>query len=140
MNILYGTYALISRSLFLACFPIFWLYTRFKGQYGEELKERFGYIDSGITKYLTGSPRIWIHAVSLGEIKAAESIINSLRSIIPGCSIILSTTTRHGRDLAKNIFRDKVPVFYPPIDFIHSVRKALNNLRPAVLVLLETEI
>jgi len=140
MNILYGTYALISRSLFLACFPIFWLYTRFKGQYGEGLKERFGYIDSGITKYLTGSPRIWIHAVSLGEIKAAESIINSLRSIIPGCSIILSTTTRHGRDLAKNIFRDKVPVFYPPIDFIPSVRKALNNLRPDVLVLLETEI
>ena len=140
MNILYGTYALISRGLFFACFPIFWLYTRFKGQYSEGLKERFGYIDSGITKYLTGSPRIWIHAVSLGEIKAAESIINSLRSIIPGCSIILSTTTRHGRDLAKNIFRDKVPVFYPPIDFIPSVRKALNNLRPDVLVLLETEI
>src|SRR4030042_883945 len=140
MNILYGTYALISRSLFLACFPICLLYTRFKGQYGEGLKERFGYIDSSITKYLTGSPRIWIHAVSLGEKKAAESIINSLRSIIPGCSIILSTTTRHGRDLAKNIFRDKVPVFYPPIDFIPSVRKALNNLRPDVLVLLETEI
>ena len=140
MNILYSTYALISSGLFLACFPIFWLYTRFKGQYAEGLKERFGYIDSGITQYLTGSPRIWIHAVSLGEIKAAESIINSLRTIIPGCSIILSTTTRHGRDLANIIFRDKIAVFYSPIDFIPSVRKVLNKLRPDVLVLLETEI
>jgi len=140
MNILYSTYALISSGLFLACFPIFWLYTRFKGQYAEGLKERFGYIDSDITQYLTGSPRIWIHAVSLGEIKAAESIINSLRTIIPGCSIILSTTTRHGRDLANIIFRDKIAVFYSPIDFIPSVRKVLNKLRPDVLVLLETEI
>jgi 3-deoxy-D-manno-octulosonic-acid transferase len=140
MNILYSTYAFISSGIFLACFPIFWLYTRFKGQYGEGLKERFGYIDSGLTHHLTGSPRIWIHGVSLGEIKAAESIINSLRSIIPECSIILSTTTAHGRDLADNIFRDKIPVIYSPIDFIASVRKALNIIRPDVLVLLETEI
>jgi len=140
MNILYGTYAFIGSGIFLACFPIFWLYTRFKGRYGEGLRERFGYLHSDLMRYLTGSPRIWIHAVSLGEIKAAESIINSLRSIMPGCSIILSTTTAHGRDLANNIFHDKIPVIYSPIDFIVSVRKALNNVRPDVLVLLETEI
>ncbi|HJX34047.1 MAG TPA: 3-deoxy-D-manno-octulosonic acid transferase [Desulfatiglandales bacterium] len=140
MNILYGTYALISGGLFLACFPIFLLYALFKGRYGEGLKERLGYIHHGLTQSLTGSPRIWIHAVSLGEIKAAESIINSLKNIIPGCSIILSTTTGHGRDLANNIFREKVPVIYSPIDFIVSVRKALENVRPDVLVLMETEI
>jgi 3-deoxy-D-manno-octulosonic-acid transferase len=140
MNILYGTYAFISGGIFLACFPIFWLYTRFKGRYSEGLKERFGYIDTGLMHYLTGSPRIWIHGVSLGEIKAAESIINSLRSIIQDCSIILSTTTAHGRDLADNIFRDKIPVIYSPIDFIASIRKVLNIIRPDVLVLLETEI
>jgi 3-deoxy-D-manno-octulosonic-acid transferase len=140
MNILYGTYALIGSGLFLVCFPIFLIYTIFKGRYGEGLKERLGYIHSSLTQSLTGSPRIWIHAVSLGEIKAAESIINSLRNIIPGCSIILSTTTGHGRDLANNIFGEKVPVIYSPIDFIVSVRKALENVRPDVLILMETEI
>jgi 3-deoxy-D-manno-octulosonic-acid transferase len=140
MNILYGTYALISSGLFLACFPIFWLYTFFKGRYGDGLKERLGYTHSSLAQYISGSPRIWIHAVSLGEIKAAESIVNSLRSIMPGCSIILSTATGHGRNLANNIFRDKVPVIYSPIDFIVSVRKALNNVRPDVLALMETEI
>src|SRR4030042_1270355 len=103
MNILYGTYALISGGLFLACFPIFLLYALFKGRYGEGLKERLGYIHHGLTQSLTGSPRIWIHAVSLGEIKAAESIINSLKNIIPGCSIILSTPAVHGREVTNTI-------------------------------------
>ena len=140
MNILYGTYILITSGLVLTCFPFFWLYTRFSGRYGERLKERLGYISRGVTRSLIGSPRIWIHAVSLGEIKVAESIINSLRNIMPDCSIMLSTTTEHGRDLANDTFCDRVPVIYAPIDFIASVRKALNNIHPDVLVFLETEI
>jgi len=59
---------------------------------------------------------------------------------MPDCSIILSTMTEHGRDLANNTFRDRIPVIYAPIDFIASVRKALKNIRPDVLVFLETEI
>jgi 3-deoxy-D-manno-octulosonic-acid transferase len=140
MKILYGAYTLITSVLFLTCFPLFLLYTLVSGRYGERMKERLGYVPRSLTQSLIGSPRIWIHAVSLGEIKVAESIINSMRNIMPDCSIILSTITEHGRDLAKNTFCDRIPVIYAPIDFIASIRKALNNIRPDVLVFLETEI
>jgi len=89
---------------------------------------------------LSGSPRIWIHAVSLGEVKVAGSIINALRQILPTCSVIVSTTTKHGRELATETFGDNIPVVYAPADFIGSVRKALFRVHPDVLVFLETEL
>jgi 3-deoxy-D-manno-octulosonic-acid transferase len=89
---------------------------------------------------LSGSPRIWIHAVSLGEVKVASSIINALRQILPACSVIVSTVTEHGRKLATETFGEDIPVVYAPVDFIGSVRKALSSVHPDVLVFMETEI
>ncbi|MBE9592905.1 MAG: hypothetical protein IMF19_05440, partial [Proteobacteria bacterium] len=51
---------------------------------------------------------IWIHAVSLGEVKVASSIINALRQILPTCSVIVSTNTKHGRELATETFGDNI--------------------------------
>jgi 3-deoxy-D-manno-octulosonic-acid transferase len=87
-----------------------------------------------------GWPRVWIHAVSLGEVKVADAIIKALKQILPGCSVMLSTTTEHGRQLALETFPEDIPVVYAPIDFIGSVRKALLRARPDILVFLETEI
>jgi 3-deoxy-D-manno-octulosonic-acid transferase len=70
----------------------------------------------------------------------AAPIIEALRRIIPGCSVILSTTTEHGRSLARQTFGDDVPVVYAPVDFVGSVRTALSRIRPDILVFLETEI
>ena len=53
---------------------------------------------------------------------------------------MLSTTTEHGRRLAKETFGQDFPVVYAPIDFVVSVRKALSLVRPDVMVFLETEI
>ena len=87
-----------------------------------------------------GHPKIWIQAVSLGEVKVAASIIGALRRVIPNCSLILSTTTEHGRKLAEETFGKEIPVVYAPLDFVGSVRKALSTVRPDVMVFLETEI
>jgi 3-deoxy-D-manno-octulosonic-acid transferase len=81
-----------------------------------------------------------MHAVSLGEVKIAVPLIKALKKIMPGCSVIISTTTEHGRNLAMETFGEDTPVVYAPIDFIGSVRKALSRVRPDVFVLLETEI
>ena len=70
----------------------------------------------------------------------ADPIIQSLKQIIPQCSIMLSTTTEHGRKLALETFSEDIPVVYAPIDFIGSIRKALLRVRPDILVFLETEI
>ena len=140
MKILYGAYTLLTGGLFLSCLPPFWIYTRLRGRHGENLKERLGYVPPKLAKSLSGSPRVWIHAVSLGEVKVAAPIIKALRQILPGCSVIVSTTTKHGRELARESFREDIPVVYAPIDFIGSARKALSRVRPDVLVFLETEI
>ena len=125
----------------LSCLPPFLLYTLVTGKYRKGFKERLGLLSPDILDGITGgTPRIWIQAVSLGEIRVAESIVSSLKSIVPECSIILSTTTEHGREMAVDIFRDNIPVFYSPIDFIGSVRKALYLIRPDVMIFLETEI
>jgi 3-deoxy-D-manno-octulosonic-acid transferase len=140
MNILYGIYVLLTSVLFLTLFPLFLLYTGISGRYKKGLGERLGYINSRILKSPTGAPLIWIHAVSLGEIRVAESIIKSLRITIPGCSVIVSTTTDHSRELASRIFGDRIPIIYAPIDFILSVRKALYSIHPDIIIFLETEI
>jgi 3-deoxy-D-manno-octulosonic-acid transferase len=140
MNILYGAYTFLTSSLFLSCLPPFWIYTRLRGRHGENLKERLGNIPPKLVQTLSGSPRIWIHAVSLGEVKVADSIINALRQILPACSVIVSTTTKHGRELATETFGDNIPVVYAPADFIGSVRKALFRVHPDILVFLETEL
>ncbi|MBW2003715.1 MAG: 3-deoxy-D-manno-octulosonic acid transferase [Deltaproteobacteria bacterium] len=140
MNILYGAYTLLTSSLFLSCLPPFWVYTRLSGRHSENLKERLGRIPPKLVQTLSGSPRVWIHAVSLGEIKVAVSIIKALRQILPACSVIVSTTTKHGRELATETFGEDIPVVYAPVDFIGSVRKALSRVHPDVLVFMETEI
>jgi len=140
MNILYGAYTFLTSGMFLSCLPPFWVYTRLSGRHRENLKERLGHIPPRLVQTLSGSPRIWIHAVSLGEVKVADSIIKALRQILPACSVIVSTTTKHGRELATETFGDNIPVVYAPADFIGSVRKALFRVHPDILVFLETEL
>ncbi|MDP6178764.1 MAG: glycosyltransferase N-terminal domain-containing protein, partial [Desulfatiglandales bacterium] len=140
MNLLYTAYTALTSSVFISCLPPFWLYTRLSGRYKEGLRERLGFVPPNLARGLSGTPRIWVHAVSLGEVKVAAPIINSLRSQFPGCSVILSTTTEHGRDLAKRTFGEDIPVVYGPVDHVYSVREALARVRPDVLIFLETEI
>lgn len=126
--------------LFLLLFPFFLLYTRLTGKYSHHLRERLGFIPLEAVQLLTGRPRIWIHAVSLGEVKVAASIIEALRHIMPDCSVVISSMTKHGRKLARETFGEKTPVVYAPIDFVGSVRKALSLMRPDAMIFLETEI
>ncbi len=140
MSVLYWIYMVVTSGLFLLLFPFFLLYTRVTGRYSHHLRERLGFMPLEAVQRITGRPRIWIHAVSLGEVKVAASIIEALRHIIPGCSIIISSMTEHGRNLARETFGEEVLVVYSPIDFVGSVRKALSLFRPDVMIFLETEI
>ncbi|MCK4488415.1 MAG: hypothetical protein KAU38_16855 [Desulfobacterales bacterium] len=140
MNFVYAAYIALTSGLFVSCLPPFWIYTRLSGRYRKGFGERLGFVPRTLTQRLSGSPRIWIHAVSLGEVRAAAPLAEALKRIIPGCSVIISTTTEQGRDLAMETFEEDTPVVYAPIDFIGSVYKALSRVRPDVLVFLETEI
>ncbi|MEJ2657911.1 MAG: glycosyltransferase N-terminal domain-containing protein [Desulfobacterales bacterium] len=104
------------------------------------MPQRFGFYPRSLVSGIAGLPRIWIHAASVGEVSAAEAIIESLERLIPDCALILSTTTEHGQSLAREKFGSRVTCIYAPLDFLVSVRKALLTVRPDILVCLETEI
>ena len=139
MDPLYLLYKALTSGLFVVAFPPFWLYTRLLGRYRKGLEERLGFIPAGTLAPLRGSPRIWMHAVSLGEIRVASAIYRALTAIVPDCRVIISTTTEHGRELARETFQE-VPVIYAPLVLSFCVKKALARARPDVMVFLETEI
>lgn len=139
MNPIYSVYKVVSSGLFLLGFPPFLAYSFLSGRYQRGLKERIGLVSRAVLRGTEGSPRIWIHAVSLGEVKAAIPVIGSLKEMLPGCSISLSTTTEQGYSLAKSDL-EGIPVFYAPIDVGFSVTRALSRVRPDIVAFVETEL
>jgi len=140
MNLAYRAYIFLSSVTFLILFPPFWLFTRLTGRYSENLNQRLGLYPAQLVEGITGAPRIWIHAASVGEVSAAAAIIKSLFRLIPECAVILSTTTEHGQAFAKNKLGANATCIFAPVDFVVSVRKALATIKPDILVCLETEI
>lgn len=142
MNIFYFGYKILSTFLVLLGIVPFFVFTMISGKYRKHLGERFGFFPERMKDFLFCSkgPRIWIHAVSLGEIKVAMAIVSSLKTSSPDCTVILSTATEHGRELAVELFADSLPVIYAPVDCFLIVRKVLRFINPDVLLFLETEI
>ena len=97
--------------------------------------ERFG---AGPTPTGDG-PRIWIHAVSLGEVNATKSLVEEIKRRRPDCQVIISATTDTGFAAAKRHYPDLV-VFRYPLDFSWVVRRVLNRIRPAAIILMELEV
>ena len=84
---------------------------------------------------------VWLHCVSVGETNAARPLVEEIIKNFPAHRLIVSTTTRTGQELARNIFKEKAEaIFYFPFDFKFSVRRALRNFKPDAILLVETEI
>jgi 3-deoxy-D-manno-octulosonic-acid transferase len=139
MHPLYTAYKALTSGLFISLFPLFWGYTHVTGRYRKGWKERMGFIPRRVHREKHGSSRVWIHAASLGEVRVAASIKEHLKDLIPGCETILSTTTEHGQDLARQILQDDMAV-YAPLDLFFAVRRALSLAGPDLIVFMETEL
>jgi 3-deoxy-D-manno-octulosonic-acid transferase len=108
---------------------------RLQPAYLKNLSERFGF------SHGAGVERpIWIHAVSVGETRAAEPLIRAIRKRHPAVSILLTCTTPTGRTTGEQIFRGEVRQAYLPFDLPISVRRFLKQYRPKLGVLMETEL
>ena len=89
----------------------------------------------------SGTRSIWIHAVSVGEVMAAASLVPALERAFPEDRIVLSVITVTGRKVADDKLGSVVDcVFYCPFDFQMLVRPVVRRLAPRALVLLETEL
>jgi 3-deoxy-D-manno-octulosonic-acid transferase len=88
------------------------------------------------------APRIWIHAVSVGETMAARPVARALRAAMPDCRIALSSTTDTGHETAQAALSagDVDATFFFPLDVPLAVKRTLRVVRPDAFLLLETEL
>jgi len=83
---------------------------------------------------------IWVHAVSVGEVHAAEPVVRRLRERHPDRDIAITTTTPTGSARVRELFGDSVFHVYAPYDLPGAVKRFLNRVRPKLAVIMETEI
>ena len=114
---------------------LLWLSLRIPG-YRRNWSGRFGYGPENVSE----EKIIWIHAVSVGEVKAASRLILAVETALPDYRIVVSTTTPTGKITLQKEFGDRVSHFYIAYDVPLFVRRMLQRLKPAICVLMETEI
>jgi 3-deoxy-D-manno-octulosonic-acid transferase len=132
-------YQLIITLLFILSFPVLFIYVLVTGKHRRGLSERLGLYR--ITRPDRGvSCRVWIHAASIGEIKAARIIVKHFRELEPNSSFILTTMTIHGRDFARSNLEPDIDCFLAPLDVPVITDIVVNRIRPDVYVCLETEL
>ena len=83
---------------------------------------------------------IWLHAVSVGEVNAAKTIVKELENRFSDFEIVISTTTDTGFARATDIFGANHKVFYFPFDFSWIMRRVFRNIQPAICLLMEQEV
>jgi 3-deoxy-D-manno-octulosonic-acid transferase len=106
------------------------------GRYRAGWANRFG----KISRKRPDKKCIWIHAVSVGEVNATTILIRELESKFPDYEIVLSTTTDTGFARANALFANRLSVFYFPMDFSLTMKRAFANIRPAMCLLIELEV
>ena len=105
------------------------------------LGERFArYAGSCATTFPAGAPRLWLHAVSLGETRAAAPLIEALRKDIPQLRLLLTHTTPTGRVAGAELLRDGDAQAWLPYDLPSAVTRFLRHFRPQMGVLMESEL
>ena len=135
---MYLFYSLATLLVLLALAPYFLYQALRHKKYVGTVKQRLGYLP--VLFNLDGDDSIWVHAVSVGEVLAARSIVGELRQRYPRLRLFLSTTTRAGQELARRNLGDVDGVFYFPFDWAFSTRRVLDVLKPRLFVMIETEI
>lgn len=83
---------------------------------------------------------LWVHAVSLGETRAASALVQALRDRLPGLRLLLTHGTATGREAGRALLRPGDAQAWLPLDTPGAVRRFLARHRPAAGVLMETEV
>ncbi len=120
----------------LAFCPVI-VYRRIRhGRYRQGWGHRFGKIE----RQHPEKRCIWLHAVSVGEVNAAKTLVAALEDRFPDIEIVISTTTDTGFARAQATFGSKWNIFYFPFDFSLVMRRAFERLHPSLCLLMELEV
>jgi 3-deoxy-D-manno-octulosonic-acid transferase len=139
---MYALYSLLTAVGMFLLSPYFLIRSLTDGKYFSNLRERLGWtfpkaLRAG-TEQREGT--IWIHAVSVGEVLAAYPLAKQLKQRHCERRLVISTTTATGQKLAGDRMQFADAIFYFPLDWRGPVRRALNTVRPAAVIIVETEI
>jgi 3-deoxy-D-manno-octulosonic-acid transferase len=115
-------------------FRLLWR-ARKQPDYLHHIGERFGFYSLQSDK-----PVIWLHAVSVGETRATQSLVARLRASFPNHQILLTHTTPTGRNAGEQLYGDSVLRVYLPYDYPFAINNFLRHFRPQLGILMETEI
>ena len=145
---MYFFYRILTAAGMFLLAPYFALRGWRAGEPSSALRERLGSLPARIaaraaTAAATTAAKngaIWIHAVSVGEVLAAQPLIDGLKRRYPGAVIFVSTTTETGQRLARERLQSADGIFYFPLDWIVPVRRALGAIKPSLVIIMETEI
>ncbi len=111
------------------------------GKYLSNLGQRFGFSFPSLAKLpAKRAGAIWIHAVSVGEALSGVTLARHLKDAYPDRPLIISTTTITGQALARERMSFADAVIYFPLDWPFCIRRAIEAVRPSVVLVLETEI
>lgn len=111
------------------------LRARKQPEYLRHWGERFGFFEGG-----PAGDVIWIHAVSVGETRAAQPLVKALRQHYPEHRIVMTHMTPTGRETSTALFGDSVRRVYLPYDTPWAVARFLDHFRPSLGLVMETEL
>ena len=150
---MYFLYRVLTAAGMLVLAPYFALRGWRRGEPSRALRERLGILPPEISSRVAATSggsaggaevsqggAVWIHAVSVGEVLAAKPLVEGLKRRYPGRLIFVSTTTETGQRLARERLQSANGIFYFPLDWVVPVRRALRTIRPALVIIMETEI
>ena len=135
---MYSLYSFLLTVGFLLMLPHFLFDALRKGKYTAGFRQRLGHLPDF---QKNGKPVLWLHCVSVGETNAALPLVKEILKKYPNYRLVVSTTTNTGQDLAQKLYGDLADmVFYFPFDWKFTVRRALNKIKPNIVLLMETEL
>lgn len=103
--------------------------------YRRRWRERFGWVTP-----VPEGVRFWVHSVSVGETIAAAPLVEALLARHPEERVLVTTMTPTGSDQVRKLFGDRVLHVYAPYDLPDAVARFLRRVRPAELIVMETEL
>lgn len=137
---MYHVYSLLLTLVLLAWSPSLLLGALGIRRHREGWRERLGCYPEALVARLQEIHPVWVHAVSVGEVGAAAVLAALWTARRPKLSLLLSTVTGTGREVARRSFSQAAGVVYFPLDFPMIVHRALTAVRPRLILLTETEI
>jgi 3-deoxy-D-manno-octulosonic-acid transferase len=132
-------YNLVFHAVYILMLPHFLLRMRRRGGYRQGFFQRLFRLSEGELQRVSEGRKLWVHAVSVGEVSVGLAFMNIWRERHPEVEFLLTVNTSTGRAIAKEKLGERDVLLYPPVDSPWILRRLLKSVEVEALVLVETE-